>query len=401
MTISELFVKLKVTGAEGASKAFSTIGKGISGIKEESLAAKAAMLGIMVGLERLTGFSSQVGMDLKKFSLMTDLSTDSLQKLQYSSMMFDVSAAETTSTVQNLQQAMKEMQTTGNAPAGFSYVASQVGMDPKRLDDTYYVLGQLQKFAKMKPAAEANQYLKGMMSSNFVQYLKGTGDQLDRLDKMGKKGISIGEINQLAKVNSAWKDIWYTLEQISHHFVAKHGMEMTGEVSAFVRGASKAAKWIDILIVKHGALKGAILVVGAALGLAFAPYTTIILGVMGLIAEITKMTEGKKNIFTDLFGEKTTKGPSKEFMTDFQKRMVAQDAAQTTAAKRPIQDAAMAAKLNVVSGGKSGGANVEMNNTYNIDGTQSPEAVMKQIEAHHQKALNNAGRQFASQTGGG
>jgi len=82
VTLGEFFIKLGISGQEKVSKALKTVKGGLQELADTSLETKAAIAGVIYGLERLTGYASTVGMDLQKFAVSTGLSTDALQKWQ-------------------------------------------------------------------------------------------------------------------------------------------------------------------------------------------------------------------------------------------------------------------------------------------------------------------------------
>ncbi len=224
MTIAELFVNIGLKGADTTVKGLKGIAKGVDNIASTSLAAKAAVLGMIVGMERLTGFASQVGMDLHKFTTTTGLSSRELQKWQYAAGRFDVSGEEMTNTIMGVQSAMTDMLMGKGQPESLGLLADAVGFDPKKANDTFYVMRKIQQFAKTQPPGLASNLLKSFgISANMFQALKSMN--LEK-DKIAEKDIITDEEKQrLVDINIAWKDFWHTLKTLSIKAVAKDGIE--------------------------------------------------------------------------------------------------------------------------------------------------------------------------------
>lgn len=443
MTIAELFVNLGVKGANATGKALGAIDKGLGEIASSSLAAKAAVAGVIFGMERLTGFASQVGMDLYKFGISTGLSTTELQKWQYSAMRFDVSASDMAGAIQNVQNAMTEMKLTGNAPAGLGLLASKVGFDTKRIDDTYYVMGKLEQFAKSVPPDIAKNVLQsfGVGGNNMLTMLRVVNRDVDKINN--KDIITQKQIKQLADINKAWKDFWFSLRTMGVKLVAEEGLGAVTELGEAFKALKDGGNYVIDLTQKFSGLKYAIMAIGIALGLAFAPLTTLITGLVFLLGEYQKYKEGKDGVFKSITGnidasnEKDLGAKEKKGMDDAEK--TAKSNYESSPAhleylkshgmeppKKPEEPGVLGRMLDYfgMMGADNAGVgksamtdeekaqsilpkmptataptapnNVSQNNVFNIDGSQSPKETADAV----QKEVSRAHRQLSSQAGG-
>lgn len=313
MNIGELFIQLGVKGADTTKKALEGVKSGLGEIGESSLAAKAAILGVIVGLERLTGFASKQGAELKGFAVLTGMSTTELQKWQYALDRFGVSGGETANTLKSLQAQMADMRLTGNAPSGLNFLASTVGFDPKKAMDEktgpMYVLKKLQDFmkgfGKVNPAM-ANQIAKTFhLSDDMIQGLIRMDLQVDKIRE--KDIISPQEIERLDEINKAWREVWFTLERIGIKFVAAFGggivEHLVGAVRLIADGFQIGFDLLTKMGDKVGKLKDVFLALGFVLAMIFAPLlptflaiNAIVAGLVLLLGDIQKFREGKDSV---------------------------------------------------------------------------------------------------------
>jgi len=160
MTIAELFVNLGVKGADSAGKALGGVKGGLGEVKSMSLEAKAALVGVIYGLERMMSNSAQLGTSLTNFNALTGISAQQLQQWQYAARQAGVAGEEMTGSMKAVQSTMANMLMGKGAPEGMAMLANKVGFDPARARDTAYVLGQLQKFAQSVPQDVGNAMIK-------------------------------------------------------------------------------------------------------------------------------------------------------------------------------------------------------------------------------------------------
>lgn len=395
MNIAELFVNIGVKGGEAIGKTLGSVKTGLASIAESSLAAKAAVLGVVIGLERLTGFASQAGMQLSKFQTLTGGSTDELQKWQYALGRFDVSAEETQGTLTHLQSAMADMKLTGQAPAGLNMLANTVGFDPKKSDDMFYVMGKIQEFLKSQPTAMGNQIAKTFgLSENMIQGMRLMNLEKDKIAKGNI--INPGEIQRLTQINKAWKDFWFTLRSMGIKFVAAEGIAGIHALMGAFKALMAAGKYVSDLVKRFEILKYVLIGIGAVIGIAFAPLTTIITGLILLLSDIQKFREGKDSVIGTVankvqgfFGGGTEgKKKGEEGGGIFSSLF---GGGKENAASKLVTPP----MPNETSNQK--GSDYNVTNTFNIDGANSSP---KEIANESSKSIDRTFRQMSAQTGG-
>lgn len=284
MNIAELFVNLFVKGGDKASKDIKELDKSLKGAEESALLTKAAIIGMIYGLERLTGFASQAGMDLNKFALVTGLSTDELQKWQYVARTYDVTGEEMAGTIRQLQSATTDMMLGKGMPAGAAALGIKMTRDP------FELLKQLAKAAKALPPDIASTLIKSFgVSDNVFQMLRASNLELDKMSK--KDIISAKEIERLTKVNKAWKDFWFALRTMGIKLVAREGLGAVQQLADGFKVLIDVGQWVLKLMDQFYALKVVVGIVALAILAAFAPVTAAVAGLLLLLPQLKKFKD--------------------------------------------------------------------------------------------------------------
>jgi len=296
MKIADLFVNIGVAGASTVGKGLEHVKKGMNDIVSSSLQAKAAMLAVITGLERLTGMASQTGMDLYKFGATTGLSTQELQKWQYAAMKFDVSGKEMEGTITGVQSAMSDMMLGKGAPEAMMALQNAVGFDPEKSRDTFYVMGKIQEFIKSMPVDAARSMSKSFgISDNVFQMLRMSTKQ-DR-NALGRRVINPKEIETLKNINIQWKEFWFNLENIGTKFIASETFGKFFKVLADGGAAIvEFGSWISSLIERSPAAQAAFLLIGLGIASMMGPLVAASVAITALIAlfgELKKYANGE------------------------------------------------------------------------------------------------------------
>ncbi len=381
MTIAELFVNIGIKGDGEAQKALKNVKGGLGEISSTGLAAKAALVGVVYGLERLTGVVSQRGLELQQFSNLTGLSTDMLQRWQYAARQSGVSAEEMAGSLKGVQSVMVDMLMGKGAPAGMGILARAVGFDMSKARDTFYVMGKLKEFAKSAPADVGNSVLKTFgLSESTIQFLRSTKVELDKIKPSNI--FSPGEIATLARVNIAWSNFWNSIQMFTGHMAGAFGLNVISSLQRALTLTQHLVSEFTKLIKKFPVLgtvaKAALAVIGAELLILGGPLTAIataITGIIYLFSEWQKHREGKKS----LFGDKNFKGNViEEFMNSDLGKLLKKPMADQIPYKKQPQDQ---------------GKTIQQQNTFNINEANDPHGTPSSM----QKYLNDALRQMSAQ----
>jgi hypothetical protein len=240
MNVGELFVNLGIKGSEKTLGALSETAKKMGELGSTALTTKVAIVGAMYALEHFMKQSAEMGMGLSNFNALTGLSTKQLQQWQYAARQAGIGNEEFTGSLKAVQSSMANMLLGKGAPEGFAIVANKVGLDPKKLRDTFYVMEQLQKFSKSVPPDIANTVMKSFgLSEGTIAAMRKQVFTPDMFKKAPV--ISEGDINQLSKVEVAWRNINQKIEMAMGHFTAKHGLQLTKDIGELIPKVLKLA----------------------------------------------------------------------------------------------------------------------------------------------------------------
>ncbi len=241
MTVAELFVNLGIKGSEKTVGALSNVKKNLSEMKDMSLEAKAGIVAAVYALERLFAASGAAGTNLTNFNALTGLSTKQLQQWQFAARQAGVSNDEFTGSVKAVQGAMTNMLMGKGAPEGLGLLANKVGFDPKRARDTFYVLEQLQKFARTVPNDIGNSVMKSFgLSEGTISAMRRNAFSPSMMSRAPI--YSDKEIGSLDKANIAWSNLGNKIQMAVGHFNAKHGMELVKDISMVTDSVIKLAE---------------------------------------------------------------------------------------------------------------------------------------------------------------
>lgn len=302
MTVAELFINLGVKGADQAVKSVSAVDTGIKQVASSSLAAKAAIVGAIYALERLTAAAGAHGVDLQKFANLTGLSTDSLQRWQYMAKMSGESADSMKNSIVAVQGAMTKMAMGQGAPGGLAEVARVVGgLDQSKLQDTFYMLTKLREYAqKEKNVPWANQMLATFgVGPETIATLRSSKMELEKISNANI--LSSKQIEQLAKVNQAWEKFWHTLQMVRDQLVATYGTMAINNFQNAFKFLTDVAKNLQVITKEIPILQKVMVAAGVAIAATWAPVLSSILAIVYALSELQKWREGKDNIYSKTY----------------------------------------------------------------------------------------------------
>jgi hypothetical protein len=234
MTIAELFVELSVKGSDKTVNAFKSVKTSLGEVKSMSLEAKAAILAAVYGLERMMSQGAQTGTNLTNFTALTNLSAKSLQQWKWAAQQAGVQGEEFTGSLKSVQDNVSKMLAGGGAPKGLGLIANSVGIDPKKLQDTFYMMEKFQEFAQKNKSTLATDALKSMGLSEGV--IAGMRRNVFTQDNFKKAPIyGDGEIKQLDKVKTAYANLGTNIEMAFGRFTAKHGLQIVTDLTKITK----------------------------------------------------------------------------------------------------------------------------------------------------------------------
>lgn len=314
MKIADLFVNLGIKGDGSAMKALNGVKSGLEDTKSTGIAAKAALLAVVYGLERMTSSAGAQGQGLLQFAAATGKSTVELQKWQYAMLDFGVKGEEVEQSFRNITDAVAKMQLGQGAPAGLGMLMKATGLTEEDLEHPERVLKAVQAYSKMGDPAIIKQLTSWVGGDNlFAALRRYSGDA----SKVGLNHvISEREQEQLAKVDAAWAHIWQTIKMIGVHMTSAHGLFAIDELSKTIAMLERVPKFLSQLATQLPKTTALLAALAVGLGVAFAPWTALITGLVLLFGELEKVAEGKDNAFAKIGRWLDSKGLSPDKVKD-------------------------------------------------------------------------------------
>lgn len=230
MTIAELFVNLGIKGDGSANKALKGVKSGLGEVKSLSLEAKAAIIGVVYGLERMMSASAQQGTSLENFGAITGLNTQKLQEYQFAARQVGITNEEMAGSFKGVQSSMTNALLGKGLPEGYASVASKTGLNENDMRDTFKVMEKLQEYARITPPDVGTQMLKSFgVSEGVIAGMYRNAFRPEIFARAPK--YSDGEIKSLDKVNAAWSNLGTKVQMAFGHFTAANGGKLVGEIS--------------------------------------------------------------------------------------------------------------------------------------------------------------------------
>lgn len=314
MTFAEFFISVGLKGDGAALKALKGVKSELNDLKSSGLAAKAAMLAVFYGLEQMSVNAGQRGQGLLQFAAATGKSTIEMQKWQYALMDFGVKAEDVEGSFRGITDAVAKMRRGEGAPMGLGMLMGATGLTDEDLEHPERVLKAVQAYSKIGDPAIIKQLTSWAANDNmFAGLRRYTGDY----SKVGAGNIiSEKEQEQLARVDAAWSHIWYTIKMIGVHMTSAHGLFAVDELSKALNLLQKIPHFLSQLSTQLPKVTALLAVLAAGLGVAFAPWTSLITGLVLLFAELEKVAEGKDNAFAKIGRWLDSKGLSPDKVKD-------------------------------------------------------------------------------------
>lgn len=222
MNLAEFFIKVGTKGDGDTKKNMLSLSGTIKEVRSSSLAAKAAILGVLYGIERFTGAAGEKGNNLLNFAAATDVSAQSLQKWQYALGQVGVKGEEVTGTISAIQKAIQNMQLGKGAPEGFQQFVQSVGVDLNKVNDIPYLLSKAQEFAKKSGPILRKRFVEGL---GVGENLFGALVRNPTLNPEGLRGVALSDkqLEGLSRFDAARYRLGYKVALESEKLLSAYG----------------------------------------------------------------------------------------------------------------------------------------------------------------------------------
>ena len=251
MIVGDLFVKLGIGGAKEAKKELGGVTDGMKKFRLMSVAVAGASLGMVAGLGKLTASSNAYGAALLGFGTLTGQSIKKLQEWQRAGREAHATNEEVAQSISSVNKAMAQIALGRNVPSGWAAISGAVGgIDYERAKgDTFYMMRQLQKYAKDFKNLSGGLHAEG----NAIDFLKSFGLTDNVITGMmrgvfNKKNFAKAnlytdwETQRLSKMKSQWATMFDGVEKSIGRLNVKFSKELLG---TFEASADKLIKVLD------------------------------------------------------------------------------------------------------------------------------------------------------------
>ena len=234
MKIGELSVDIKV---KGGTQSVATMKQ----LQTTALAAKAAVIGLVVGFAKMSQEARKFAMNMAVFEANTGLSAQNLQKMSFMAAQAGVSLDDLSGTLQNLQSMSKEIALGGGNLRPFFMLGINPHQDPVK------ILNQIGAAIRRneKNPAMLRHIVEELGISNELYYalLQGQTEELEEQYVLKKE-----DQEALVKLNKEWYKLWWYVKQIgirSQGFLAHVALPILKAVTSIV-------KFVGELVIGYG-----------------------------------------------------------------------------------------------------------------------------------------------------
>jgi len=278
--IADLFVNIGIGGAEKSVRSLSNVDKSMGNIASTSLEAKAAIIGMVYALQRLSASSNAQGTALNNFALTTGMSTKRLQQFQHAGRQYAATNDEMTNSLVGLQKKMTDIAIGGGTPKGMPFLAQHVGL-PKDIENTEEMFFKLQEFAtKFKnDPSKATWVLDSFGIGKNLQAGMFDGGFNEKVFSQAN-AYSTGQIKSLNEMRKQWTNLFEDIEHRMGQMNIKWMSKMLPDIQKLVTEVFKMVDAFSALAEKLEIIK-AIGMVFEGWGLIFKGITYAVSGEIG------------------------------------------------------------------------------------------------------------------------
>jgi hypothetical protein len=234
MNIGSLTVGLLVKGGDTAKKSLQGIGKSMGEVKNTSFQTKAAIAGMVYGLQKMMSWSMNTGTGLEKFNRETGMSVKMLQRWQHAGRAINMTNSEIEGSFRGLQSKMSDYANGLTEITGMHRIGELTGgIDKTKLKDTEYVMKKLQEYARAESdIGRANSNLASFgLSNTMVGGLRK--NSFNDKSMKGADTFSSGESKRLAKMSATWLQLQQKINMSMSRFFSANGDKIMEYISKF------------------------------------------------------------------------------------------------------------------------------------------------------------------------
>jgi hypothetical protein len=374
--IAELFVNIGVTGESGTEKALKNTKNSLGEVYSSSLATKAAIFGVIYGLERMMSASAQLGTTLETMSDISGSSTKDIQEIGWAAQQAGLNAKEAEMAFVGLAQKLQQIDFGGTAGVQGLGLLQQAlntnGIDfsvEKARTNQKYLVESIEQGYKLMNLTQRNTMLGDF---GLTGQTKAIAEGAFNAKNYSSAPVqSDAQLKRLSHLNTEMMNFESHVQKIIADLSSEHGSQLIHFLDSVATSLGKIVESLDKMAEKMGVFGGIADTLGGG-----AKYAE---GVAN--ADPKKMAEGflrwsPQGIISHLLGEGVHGFFDTKGIND--RTLKTQDVLGSR------YDRVMGG-----GGGKTLNAKTTNHNTFNIEKADDPEAVAK----HVQKMLNETASQ--------
>lgn len=299
MNVGELFIDIGIKGAQKVGQALKGITTDMGDFSNKALLGKSAVAGVFYGIEQMMTKAADAGMTLERFTNLTGLNTDEVQKWQVVLNRAGVTADEVTSSFTQVASAVAKIKLAEGSNGFTPLMRYTKDFDFNKVDNPNYIYQKAQELTRSKeiPISFQNEFLrKAGFSDQVIAGLRSATRSVDQ--------IRPGEILSKAtiKQNSAIKGDFLDLQRrfllLESRTTSKYGRPIEQELGRALSGAGKLISVLEKFSQTSPNLAIAMTALSVAIGAAFFPWTA---AAIGLTAALSYFADPKNSLIGKLF----------------------------------------------------------------------------------------------------
>lgn len=230
MVVGELFVKLGIIGSDKVAKGFDLVKKQMSDVKTESLETKAAILGMVYGLEQLVSKSVAFGTMLENFSALTGISEKAGQQYIYAGRQKGLEAEEVLQTLSSIQSGMNKTLLGHGAPGGLELLTQLTNFDINKAGNALYTIQKVRELAIKTIGNEgvANEFLRTLAGDKAIAAMRRGAFSAHDLNSAPV--LSDSELRKNAQIGVEFKNMFAQWDFFISQMNAQHGAGLISEI---------------------------------------------------------------------------------------------------------------------------------------------------------------------------
>jgi hypothetical protein len=261
LKLAELFVELKIKGADDVSRALKNLKSGMGDVESGALGVIGAVSGIVAGVaagayafKKFGEQSNQTGFELEKFRDLTGDSAADLQNWQLLALKAGASADDMKDSMYGARQKISDLMLGKGPPGNLGALVNLTGFDVNKIHDLNYVMGRIQNLAQQtKGKPYAMNLLNDLVSNKNVQFALMQNTPLSTAGP--QHAYTEREANRLKNMKIQWGLLADEISKTFGHLNSKFGPSVLKDIVSLTHSLLKLVEALAGLAEKFSVVK--------------------------------------------------------------------------------------------------------------------------------------------------